>query len=110
LEAVLQLIQKSLVVRLDFGGASARYGMLETLRQYAGDKLLRRNGEPSETRERYAVYYSALVRRLDPAQSTTLLPFSGERLSAPVFFQTLDGAHDNNSTCIELVAGCASRH
>jgi non-specific serine/threonine protein kinase len=95
LEAVLQLIQKSLVVRLDPTDGSTRYGMLETLRQYAGEKLLRRNGEPSETRERHAVYYSALVQRLDPAQSTRLLPFSGEPLSAAAFFQILDGAHDN---------------
>jgi predicted ATPase len=35
LEAVLQLAQKSLVVRLDDDRASTLYGMLEALRQYA---------------------------------------------------------------------------
>jgi non-specific serine/threonine protein kinase len=95
LEAVLQLVQKCLVVRLDDGLASTRYGMLETLRQYAWDKLLQRDAESSETRERHAVYYSTLVQRLDPAQSTALLPFSGQTLSDTGLFQTLHDAHDN---------------
>jgi len=38
--------------------------------------------------------YSTLVERLDPASATTLLSFSGEMLTAPVF-DTLDEAHDN---------------
>jgi non-specific serine/threonine protein kinase len=94
LDAVLQLIRKSLVVRIDEHHGSARYGLLETLRQYAWDKLAERPGEPSATRERHAAYYGALMQPLDPASPTILLPYSGETLTAPVF-AILDDAHDN---------------
>jgi non-specific serine/threonine protein kinase len=95
LDSVLQLVQKSLIVKVDPHG-SGRYGTLETLRQYASQKLHQRDpSEELETRERHAAYYSALMKRLDPALSTTLLPFSGETLSARDFFQTLDDAHQN---------------
>jgi predicted ATPase len=94
LDGVLQVIHKSLAVRIDVRHGSARYGMLETLRQYAWDKHAERDGELSATRERHAAYYSALADRLDPASATTLLPFSGETLTAPVF-AILDDAHDN---------------
>jgi predicted ATPase len=43
LDAVLQLVRKSLVVRVDAGHSIARYGLLETLRQYALDKLAKRD-------------------------------------------------------------------
>jgi non-specific serine/threonine protein kinase len=94
LDAVLQLIRKSLALRIDVRHGSARYRLLETLREYAWDKLTERDVELSAARQRHAVYYSALVQRLDPASPTTLLPFSGETLTAPVF-GILDDAHDN---------------
>jgi non-specific serine/threonine protein kinase len=94
LEALLQLVRKSLVGRNDVRHGGARYGLLETLRQYAWDKLAERGDELSATRHRHAAYYSALVQRLDPGSPTTLLPFSGEMLAAPVFV-ILDDAHDN---------------
>ena len=94
LDAVLQLIRKHLVMRIDVRHDSARYGLLETLRQYAWEKLAERDGDVSSTRQRHAAYYSALAERLDPASSTTLLPFSGETVTAPMF-AILDDAHDN---------------
>jgi non-specific serine/threonine protein kinase len=39
LDAVLQLIRRSLVMRIDVRHGSARYGLLETLRRYAWEKL-----------------------------------------------------------------------
>jgi predicted ATPase len=105
LDAVLQLIRKSLVMRIDVRHGSARYGLLETLRRYAWEKLGERDGELATTRERHAAYYSALAQRLDPASATTLLPFSGEKLTAPVF-DILDDAHDNvqlaSTWCVEM--------
>jgi len=94
LDAVLQLVRKSLVMRIDARHRTARYQMLETLRQYAWDKLHQRGAEVDATRERHALYYSALVARLDPAGGTTLLPFSGQSVTAPVF-EILDDAQDN---------------
>jgi non-specific serine/threonine protein kinase len=94
LDALLQLVRKSLVTRIDVRHGSARYGMLETLRQYARQKLGERDAELASARARHAAYYLAMTERLDPASSTTLLPFSGEAVSAPVF-AILDDAHDN---------------
>jgi len=94
LDALLQLFRKSLVVKIDVRHGSPRYGLLETLRQFGWHKLLDRGAELAAIRERHAAYYSALVERLDPAWSTTLLPFSGETLAAPIF-DILEDAHDN---------------
>jgi non-specific serine/threonine protein kinase len=94
LDAVVQLIRKSLVMRIDVRHGSARYRLLETLREYAWDKLTERGVELSAARQRHAAYYSALVQRLDPASPTTLLPFSGETLTTPVF-GILDDINDN---------------
>jgi non-specific serine/threonine protein kinase len=94
LEAVLQLVRKSLVTRIEARDGGSRYGLLETVRQYAWDKLASRPSVLDTVRERHARYYSDLVERLDPAWQTNLLPFAGETLSAPVF-DILDDAHDN---------------
>jgi predicted ATPase len=94
LDGVLQLIRKSLVVKIDGGHGSRLCGLPETLRQYAWDKLHQRGAELAAARERHAAYYSALVARLDPAGGSTLLPFSGQGVTAPVF-EILDDAQDN---------------
>ena len=95
LEALLQLIRKSLVVRIDERHGRTRYGVLETLRQYALDKLQHRGGaELAETRQRHAAHYSTLVERLDAAHPTSLLRFTGETLELPIF-EILEDVHDN---------------
>jgi predicted ATPase/DNA-binding XRE family transcriptional regulator len=89
-DAVLQLVRKSLVVRIGDG----RYGLLETLRDYALDKLRGCGTELPATRERHATYYSALVERLDIAGTTVLVPaISSAPASRPM--ETLDEAQDN---------------
>jgi predicted ATPase len=95
-DAVRQLIRKSLVVRIDLRRGSPRFGMHETLREYAMEKLQLRGTERMSVRERHAAYYTALVQRLDPAAPTTLMAFSGEgeELTAPVF-EVLEDIHDN---------------
>ncbi|HYW86812.1 MAG TPA: helix-turn-helix domain-containing protein, partial [Chloroflexota bacterium] len=107
LDALLQLIRKSLVMRLDVRHGSARYRLLETLREYASEKLTERGVELSATRQRHAAYYSALVQRLDPASPTTLLPYSGETLTAPVF-GILDDAHDNVQFALRWLEMCCA--
>ena len=59
-----------LVSRIDDG----RYGLLETLREYASDKLHARGAELPATRDRHAAFYSDLVQRFDPSSATKLLP------------------------------------
>ena len=95
-DAVRQLIRKSLVVRIDVRSGSPRFGLLETLREYAIEKLESRGIEAGSVGERHAAYYSTLVERLDPAAPTTLLSFSGgsEELIAPVY-EVLEEIHDN---------------
>ena len=93
-DSLLQLVQKHLVMRIEARQGMAHYALLETLRQYAWDKLLERDPELFAARERHATYYSTLAERLDAASATTLLPFSGQTLTAPVF-DILDDAHDN---------------
>jgi non-specific serine/threonine protein kinase len=96
LDAVRQLVRKSLIVRIDDRRGAARYGLLDTLREYASEKLRNRDGEVRTFRERHAAYYANQVQRLDPAAPTTQLKFSGDgaALTANVF-EVLDGIHDN---------------
>src|SRR5262249_51531753 len=74
--ALLRLVRKSLVVRIDMPEGGTRYSLLETLREYALDKLHDRGAELEAIRQRHAAFYSELVKRLDPAAPTMLLPFS----------------------------------
>ena len=55
LELLAHLVDKSLVVRLDRGGA-ARYGMLETIREYAREKLVD-SGEAPILRQRHFEHF-----------------------------------------------------
>jgi predicted ATPase len=87
---VVQLVRKSLVVRIGDG----RYGLLETLREYALEKLRSRGGELEDTRERHASHYSALVEQLGPVAATRLLPFNSGTPARSVI-ETLEDAQDN---------------
>jgi tetratricopeptide (TPR) repeat protein len=90
LDVVVQLIRKSLVVRVD----DERYGLLETLRVYALEKLRERGQDFAATRERHAMYYSALMERLDPVAPTRLLTKRSDVAQVSVR-QVVEEAHDN---------------
>jgi len=62
LDLVSSLVDKSLVVVENNG---ERYRMLETIRQYAQERL-ETSGEEPTIRERHFAYYLALVERLEP--------------------------------------------
>ena len=59
LDLLTSLVDKSLVVA-DTEAAPGRYRMLETVRQYGGDRL-RERGEWQETRHRHRNFYSSLA-------------------------------------------------
>src|SRR6185503_7616179 len=61
-ECVLRLVDRSLV---DYEPESARYRLLETLRQFGADRLAEA-GETESTRERHARWFLALAERVGP--------------------------------------------
>jgi predicted ATPase/DNA-binding CsgD family transcriptional regulator len=83
LDLLTRLVEKSLVVVEH--GAAARYGLLETVRQYAGDKLLAA-GEAAAVRDRHLAWYLALVEAVEPELRR------GEQLA---WLARLDAEHDN---------------
>src|SRR3970282_2300542 len=67
-EHLPQLVNKSLVTVNDEGD-EPRYFLLETIRQYARDKLLE-NGEGEGTRSRHFTYYLAMAETAMPEMLT----------------------------------------
>ncbi len=65
LELLAQLVNKSLVVVDNNGSQSTRYHLLETIRQYARDKLLEA-GEALEVRSLHSQYYLQLAETAEP--------------------------------------------
>jgi tetratricopeptide (TPR) repeat protein len=63
LPLLASLMDKSMLYRT----ASGRYGILEVLRQYAGEHLMTSPEQHDRVRERHGVYYLILLRRLEPA-------------------------------------------
>ena len=84
LDVVTRLVDKSLVL-VDAEREPARFGMLETIRQYAEERLLDA-GEAAVVRDRHAEAFAALTRRAAPG-------LDGPALDAWV--QQLAVEHDN---------------
>jgi non-specific serine/threonine protein kinase len=74
------LVDKSLVVAED-AGAHARYRLLETIRQYAADRLLEAD-EVGSVRDRHRDWYFALAVRAEPELSGSGMEEWLERLEA----------------------------
>ena len=83
LDALASLVQKSLVVA---DGAGARYHLLETMREYARERLHER-GESSGVRSRHRDYFVALAETAEP-----YLEGGSEQ---PAWLSRLDQEHDN---------------
>jgi non-specific serine/threonine protein kinase len=64
LDLLAQLVDKSLVLAEVQHGA-ARYRLLETIRQYAGDRLTEA-GEAERTRDRHLAYFLGLAEEAEP--------------------------------------------
>ena len=68
LDLVSELVEKSLVEMLESGDV-ARYRLLETVREYAGERL-DELGELEERRRSHAVYFVALAAEAEPSLTT----------------------------------------
>jgi len=85
LDLLTRLVDKSLLVA-ETEGAEARYRQLETVRQYARDRLLE-SGEASDTLRRHRDWYLAMVARAEPAF------FRGAESGESI--ERIDREHDN---------------
>jgi predicted ATPase/class 3 adenylate cyclase len=65
LEVVGSLLEKSLLRRDEGAGGESRFVMLETIQEYAHEKL-EESGEAEETRRRHAEHYLALAETAEP--------------------------------------------
>jgi len=68
LDALTQLVDRSLVVIERLADGTSRYAMLETVRQYA-QELLDSSGEGIDARDRHLDYYLSLVKLPEPVHS-----------------------------------------
>ena len=90
-EHLPQLVNKSLVTVNDEGD-EARYFLLETIRQYARDKLLE-NDEGKGTRDRHLAYYLEMAETAQPE----LL----RRAHEMEWLERLENEYDNIRTAVE---------
>jgi DNA-binding CsgD family transcriptional regulator/tetratricopeptide (TPR) repeat protein len=100
-ELLRRLVVKSLVV-VDFAnGAEPRYSLLETLREYAQERLVL-SGEAQATRDAHAAYYVKLAEQVDPPGGTP--KFRGP--DARKWFERLELEHDNLRTALGWLVDC----
>jgi len=92
LDLLVQLVNKSLVVAERERGREARYRLLETIRQYAREKLAE-SGEEEKLRERHRDWFSALAERAEPELRGGRDPIS--------WLNRLEAEHDNLRTALE---------
>jgi predicted ATPase/class 3 adenylate cyclase len=64
-DALTSLVGKSMIAREDVSGNTARYAMLETLRQYARERL-NDTGDADRWRRQHAEYYAEFAERAGP--------------------------------------------
>jgi predicted ATPase/class 3 adenylate cyclase len=94
LDLLTHLVDKSLVVMEEKGG-EARYRFLETIRQYARDKLME-SGEGVDLRVRHQDWFLELVEQAEP------------ELHGPdqvAWFDRLEAEHDNLRAALEWSLG-----
>ncbi|MCH8349995.1 MAG: adenylate/guanylate cyclase domain-containing protein, partial [Chloroflexi bacterium] len=92
MDNLFQLVDKSLVVATQSGpGEDARYGLLETLRQYAGERLAE-SGLADDTRRRHASYYLEMIHEVQPVL------WGGDSRNA---LELLEANHDNLRAAVD---------
>jgi len=81
LDALTRLVDKSLVTVIDDEDSGMRYSLLETVKQFAGDKL-EEAGEASRHRDSHAAFYVDLARRSATEMKGAAEPLWRKRLVA----------------------------
>ncbi|MDP6715068.1 MAG: hypothetical protein QF368_10625, partial [SAR202 cluster bacterium] len=99
MDSLFQLVDKSMVTVINTGTDEARYRLLETLRQYAGERLVE-SGLADDTRGRHAEYYLNMTHEAQPVIWGTN--------PAPAFV-LLETNHDNLRAALEWAIGSEER-
>ena len=101
LDILTHLVDKSLI-NVDLQAEEARYGMLETIRQYARNKLIQ-SGEIEEYRNRHLNYFADLSATIGPEL------WRSEQVT---WMDRLETEHDNLRTALEwsMCEGCEKEH
>ena len=66
LDGLTSLVEKSLIRRVDLPRGGSCIAMLETIREFAKDRLLQRGDFAARARRAHATYYADVVHRLQP--------------------------------------------
>jgi predicted ATPase len=95
------------LIRLDESGAEPRYGMLETIREFAQDRLAA-SGDEAALRQTHAAYFLSLAEHgkpelYGPRQGTWLRLLEAERPNFRVALATL-ATSDDHDTHLRLAA------
>ena len=104
LDVLTQLVEKSLVAMQEDG---TRYRLLETMRQYAQDRLIE-SGEQDQVRTRHLAYYLALAEKarpelFGPKQGEWLAQLDLERENLLVTHKSCDDAEGGGPLGLRLV-------
>jgi predicted ATPase/DNA-binding CsgD family transcriptional regulator len=81
LEAMRALVDQSLLQRMELPGAPPRFGMLETVREYASERLVA-SGEAESLRVRHARYFTGLAEQAEPTGFAAAESTAAEQLEA----------------------------
>jgi predicted ATPase/DNA-binding CsgD family transcriptional regulator/DNA-binding XRE family transcriptional regulator len=81
LEGMSALVDQSLLHRMELPGAAPRFGMLETVREYAAERLVE-SGEAESLRGRHASYFTALAEQAEPTFYTSTESTASQQLEA----------------------------
>ncbi|MGQ5656530.1 ATP-binding protein, partial [Streptomyces sp. EKR5.2] len=100
LEVLGSLVDKSLVVAAPSGGGEMRYRLLETVAEYAGERL-DESGERADAERAHLTYYRELARTTDP-----LLRASGQRAA----IERLELEYENLRTALRRAVATRDEH
>jgi non-specific serine/threonine protein kinase len=101
LDLLARLIRKSLVVASEASDGAEHYALLETVRDYARQKLMARGAaEATSARERHAAYYSELAERFYTGTWVRGL-WVGEGSGAADLRDDIQDVHENLRTALD---------
>jgi predicted ATPase/DNA-binding winged helix-turn-helix (wHTH) protein len=108
LDLLTRLVDKSLVNVVSGNEGSRRYELLETVRQYARERLLQ-SGEAERMRDRHCAFFLALARRAEPelmgaAQLSWLNQLQREHDNLRLAIEWCLAAPDRTEQGLELAA------